>query len=133
RMVRTLPVLPIPGGDLHVFVTTIGDVLAAIVAADRAMTGEVLNLFVPEPITLGGLMARTRAAVNALSALLSIPAAIAGPLLACGAPFHSGVRAYRENLAALAASQDYRYTSSYPRLGLRVRSIDMLLAEALAA
>jgi nucleoside-diphosphate-sugar epimerase len=132
EMVRTLPIVPIPGGDLRVFVTTIGDVLSVIASADRTMTGETFNVFLPEPIVLAELMKRTRHAVGGRGLLMSVPARIAQPLLAMAAPFHASLRGYRQNLAALTASQAYAYPSSYPRLGLRSRPIDALLAEALA-
>jgi hypothetical protein len=60
-----------------VFVTTIGDVLSVIASADRTMTGETFNVFLPEPIALAELMKRTRHAVGGRGLLVSVPARIA--------------------------------------------------------
>jgi nucleoside-diphosphate-sugar epimerase len=132
EMVRTLPIVPIPGGDLRVFVTTIDDVLSAIASADRTMTGETFNVFVPEPIALAELMKRTRDAVGGRGLLVSVPARVAQRGVKRRRHRQQRLRGYKQNLAALTASQAYAYPSSYPRLGLRTRPIAALLAEALA-
>lgn len=130
-MIRKFPILPIPGGDLRVYVTTLNDVLSVLTSVDHSMGGETLNVFASEPVVLRDLMDRTRAAVGGRATLVSIPAAIALPLLTVAGPAHAALRGYKENLAALAASQAYAYPSSYQRLGLVVRPIDTMLREAL--
>lgn len=130
-MVRRYPIVPVPGGDLRVFVTTIDDVVTAVTRIDRTMAGETLNVFAPEPVTLHELLVRTRTALGSRALVLSVPAAVARPLLRLVAPAHAALRRHQERLAALAASETYGFASASARLGLQARSIEAMVRNAL--
>lgn len=131
EMVRRVVVLPVPGGNLKVFVTTLDDVVTAITTTKAALGSAVLNVFAEEPISLRDLLAYTRDAIGARSAIVSIPAELALPLLRVAAPALAALGRHRESLAALVASQTYGYRSDHARLGLPVRDIKVTLREAL--
>ncbi len=131
EMVRTSKMLPIPGGDLRVFVTTLDDVVTVLAGIDRTKAGETLNVFAPEPVELRELLTLTRAALGSRVILVSLPAAVALPLLTVAAPAHAALRRHRESLAALAASQRYGYASSSERLGLATRPVAAMVSDAL--
>ena len=131
EMVRRFPILPVPGGDLHVYVTTLEDVLTVLTSIDQSMAGDTLNVFAAQSVALGDLLRLTRGVVGGRGILISLPAGIALPLLTVGAPAHSTLRRYKENLAALKASQTYGYPSAYARLGLVARPVETMVREAL--
>ncbi len=130
-MVRTSRLLPIPGGDLRVFVTSLDDVVTVLAGVNRTMAGETLNVFAPEPVALRELLALTRAALGSRAILVSLPAAVALPMLTAAAPAHAALRRHKENLSALAASQIHGYTSAYARLGLMARPVAAMITSAL--
>jgi NADH dehydrogenase len=132
EMVQTHAILPVPGGELRVFVTTRDDVVTVLADGTRGRAGETLNVFAPEPVKLLELLEKTRAVVAGRTRLVSIPSGVALALLAVPALAHPGLRRHRQSLAALAASQRYGYPSDYARLGLSVRSLEEMLRTALA-
>jgi uncharacterized protein YbjT (DUF2867 family) len=130
-MVRRFAILPVPGGDLRVFVTTLDDLLTVLTSIDGTLAGDTLNVFGPEPVTLHELLELTRIALGRRGLLVGIPAAVALPMLTVAAPAHAALRRYRDSLAALAASQAYGYPSAYPRLGLAARPVEAMVRDVL--
>lgn len=111
RLMRQWPIVPVPGGNLQVFITGLPQLIERTVGITSASTREY-NIFRREPVTLADLLRQAAAVLSLGTTIVSVPVGISAPLFGAGAIFSRAVRRQAESLNALRASQSYGYRST---------------------
>ena len=128
NLLKRFPVVPILGGDrLQVVLTDVDALFTAVSGFQNLRPGACYNLFQPDWLGLLGLSHGIRRHFGLRNLLVPVPLALSVALLTLGQKSGLAPTLGPESLKNLERCREYAYVSSYPELGLPLKTLDEML------